>query len=157
MSLNQLQTEYEAAKAEFIDKATAALDAEFKEVFELYPNITAIKWVQMIPYFNDGDACEFYVNDMYVTNAPDVENLSRYGDEYEGEADADWNNDSIDTVADPDKVCVWCADKFPKIAEIEAFAQSDGGEDVFENVFGSHAVVTVTREGIDVEEYEDHD
>ena len=38
----------------------------------------------------------------------------------------------------------------------EAFAQSDTGRDLFKDIFGDHAAVLVTREGIDVEEY-DHD
>ena len=42
--------------------------AMFKELFDKYPNVSSIGWVQYTPYFNDGDECTFsvYLDDLYV-------------------------------------------------------------------------------------------
>lgn len=53
--------------------------------FQANPTITAIRWYQYTPYFNDGEACTFSVNDPYVAVKP-VEELDfdGYPDDAEG-------------------------------------------------------------------------
>lgn len=52
-----------AAKAELDkkikDEGEKALTAFFKEYFEKSPNVYGVRWLQYVPYFNDGDACVF--------------------------------------------------------------------------------------------------
>lgn len=142
-----------ARHAEVRKAASDLLQSEFKKVIVMFfthcPEVNVIKWTQYTPYFNDGDTCEFSVNDPVFSNTTDVENLSVYG-EYGGD-DAD----------------VWCecgsrrmndapAHLHEYIRALDKFLLSKELESVMKDVFGDHATVTVTREGIEVEEY-DHD
>lgn len=40
---------------------------EIKVIFEKYPKLEQFSWTQYTPYFNDGDTCEFGVNNCYLT------------------------------------------------------------------------------------------
>ena len=40
---------------------------ETKELFERYDWLKEIAWSQYTPYFNDGDSCEFGVNEALLT------------------------------------------------------------------------------------------
>lgn len=60
-TLKAIKQQYDATKKvlgkTFIQEVAAPFFAEF-------PEITAVIWTQYTPYFNDGDPCEFYVNDI---------------------------------------------------------------------------------------------
>lgn len=147
MSLEDLAAKFDVIKKQMMDEATTAIHAEFKTVFDKHPELTVIKWTQYTPYFNDGDECTFSVNDFTVSNAPDPENVSAWG-EYEG--------DEAEDKVFAEQLYGNRAQKYSGVKTIQDFAMSDIGEDVFRNAFGDHSIVTVTREGIDVEDYE-HD
>ena len=80
---NQLINEQEELRKKFQTTAQELFKETTKEFFSDNPAITAVVWTQYTPYFNDGDTCEFSVNEPTFTNAPDPENV-RWG-EYEGE------------------------------------------------------------------------
>lgn len=137
---------YEAARAALMAEGKEAIEKEFQAIFERHPELTVIKWTQYTPYFNDGEECVFSVNEFNISNATDVENVSAWGD-YDGDEEdvfvvSKWNDRAEKKYAD-----VW---------ELEAFAQSDIGEDLFRDIFDNHVTVIATRDGIEVEEY-DHD
>lgn len=44
------------------DNGATAFYNELKPIFDKYPDIESIGWVQYTPYFNDGDVCEFYTH-----------------------------------------------------------------------------------------------
>ena len=77
---DSLVNEYNNIKAELTEKVKNSLSALFQEVFERYPEITVIKWTQYTPYFNDGDTCEFYVNEFYVSNIDNPERMTSWGE-----------------------------------------------------------------------------
>lgn len=145
-SFAQLVERFEQIRQQMVEEGTAVMKFEFQKVFETYPEITVIKWTQYTPYFNDGDECVFGVNDFTVSNAPDPNEVDAYG-EYEGDEEGIW---AIDTGWGEGKK------KYPVINALNDFAQTKIGEEVFRGTFGDHSIVTVTRDGIDVEEYE-HD
>lgn len=55
---------------------------EFKDLFEKYEQVEAIRWEQYAPYFNDGDPCAFSVYDLMVKGLKLVseENVDDYED-----------------------------------------------------------------------------
>lgn len=95
------------------------------------------------PIFNDGSPCEFYVNDIYFTNATDEQlaDVSHWG-EYGG--------------SDEDGVEVGCASTKARKALCK-FLQSDEMDTIMQDVFGQHAIVKATADGFMIEEYNDHD
>ena len=61
--LNDIIEKYSEAKNAFQTEAPGLLKEEFKEFFKKVPEVKVIKWAQYTPYFNDGDACIFGVNE----------------------------------------------------------------------------------------------
>jgi len=137
---------YEAARAALMAEGKDAIEKEFQAIFERHPELTVIKWTQYTPYFNDGEECVFSVNEFNISNATDVENVSAWGD-YDGDEEDVFVASKWDDRAEKKYADVW---------ELEAFAQSSIGEDLFRDIFDNHVTVIATRDGIEVEEYE-HD
>lgn len=141
-TLENLINEINAAKKKFQEEGKSALQSAFKQFFEENPEVTAVGWLQYAPYFNDGEPCEFSVHDIYATTIPlDHEDYSSselaHGEYEYGDSDCDWspNNKKVD--------------EFLRLL-------SRVPDDLFEHLFGSDSIVTVTRDGIDVEDYSDH-
>lgn len=156
---NKLMEEQAELRAKFQVKAQELFKSVTKEFFEKNPGVQAIMWTQYTPYFNDGDTCEFGVNDPHFTNAnaEQREEFTAWG-EYEGEDEEVWSNElwgfKYDMERNPHK-------NFDGINldDAKAFAEmicSGDMEEVMEAMFGDHVRVTATREGFDVDEH-DHD
>lgn len=127
--------------------------------------IKSIEWTQYTPFFNDGDVCEFRVNDIEISlTEKGVEVLntnkicSKWTQNWETDnmygpselADAVRNKIDIinhEEFGDLDKV-------FSDIKAINNFFQNS--ENSLKEAFGDHAKVLVTSKGLEVEEYE-HD
>ena len=111
-----------------------------KEYFKTYPEIQAVVFAAYTPYFNDGDTCEYSINDpVYVLEGFDPQNLLRYYDyEY---------NDSI-------KSAVYNDINYKNYEEFNKFMQQN--TELLKGIFGDHVCVYITPEEIITEEYE-HD
>ena len=138
-ALEGIRKNYEEYKQKFIIEAKEKLSESFKEVFEKYPEIESIKWQQYTPYFNDGDECIFRVCDTTVTVAgKEIEGyISKWAMEYDKELEDFLYLNSVLTL-------------------INKTVASGSFEDVLKEMFGEHSEITVTKEGIQVEEY-DHE
>jgi hypothetical protein len=149
-SIESLVAEYTKVKEDFIEKSKHAMRTAFKEFFETNPDIDQITWVQYTPHFNDGDACEFGVDDKYFTLAKDKVDLGNI--DYPDEDDNCygtycWDRDSTKT--DP-------IDNYRKAVSSFDKQISTLPEEIFLNSFGDHVKVIATKSGFDVQEYE-HD
>lgn len=131
--IDALKTRIEETKKQIEAEGKAALQADFKEFFEKNPTIEALRWSQYTPYFNDGDACVFSVNDPTIK----VQGVEGGGDYDDGFSDVRYWGEGI-----PD------ADK-----ATHEFWKQVSSDEIFQTVFGDHAQVTATREAITVEEY----
>lgn len=160
---DQLIEEQEELRRKFQDTAQELFKETTKEFFDGNPAVTAVVWTQYTPYFNDGDTCEFSVNEPTFTNAPDPENV-RWG-EYEGDAEDVFAVENPGYVMKTDRE--YYADDRAAIAKAggidvdscEAFSrmiQSSAMEDVMLAMFDNHVKVIATRDGFEVVEY-DHD
>jgi hypothetical protein len=134
------------------------------------PGVKAVRWRQYTPYFNDGDACVFSINEAYVKFSvepdrtytfADLDALEDeddnddgdYGDGFVGtwELGERWNSETrqYESLGDPTRTNAANA--------LKAFNQQMGAfEDVCLDNFGDHAIITATREGFSVDYYE-HD
>lgn len=132
--------------------ATAAEFLEAVDAFLNIPGVYAARWRQYTPYFNDGDPCEFLVDDICVRLTPlDDEDDERgdYEDGFFASWSFKWNNDN-DEISDMSEDSLQALNK--------AFEQWENLniDEVARRNFGDHAVVTATLEGFNVEFY-DHD
>jgi len=162
--MNDLQNKFDellqkqrALKAEFQQTAQQLFKETTKVFFAENPSVKAIVWNQYTPYFNDGDTCEFSVNEPSFTNAEgdDLDDIS-WG-EYNGERDDIWaaeawtiNNTKIKepgSFADIDEQSCY---NFSNIIT------SSDMQDVMLAMFGDHVTVVATTDGFNVVGY-DHD
>lgn len=128
----------EKAKREVEEKAKSAVGALFKAFFAAHPNVGALKWTQYTPHFNDGEACEFRVNNDF-----DVL-LGKYvSDDDDDDDDANEFIESYSVNDGPTKEAIRSLERAVN-------------EDVFLSAFGDHAKVIATPEGFHVTEY-NHD
>ena len=130
----KLKDEIEKAKKRYANELKSTLGNTIKEILSTSDKIETIGWTQYTPYFNDGDSCEFGVNELYYVNGEDVD-------------ETDWLNGS-ESEEDKKEVALFerCSDLIGSIAE-----------DLMYEMFGDHCLVTIGKNGsIDVEEY-DHD
>lgn len=146
-----LIAEQQALRVKFQADAQAMFKESLKSFFELNPGINALRWTQYTPYFNDGDACVFGVNDVYFTNAKgeQLNDVNSWG-EYEGDDEDVWVEYYMPYFSGKEGVDVTSCDF------ISDMINSSEMRDIMEQMFGDHVCVTVTREGIDVDDYE-HD
>jgi hypothetical protein len=133
-----------AQKAEYIEAGRVAFKDLCAEVFAQAPGVDAIAWTQYTPYFNDGDACTFSVGDVY---------FYKRGDEL-----SDDDDEPLDGYTEVCSGCYWRGDK-PTLEQklckqFNRFVSDNA--DILESLFEDHCRVVVTREGVEVQEY-DHD
>lgn len=114
------------------DDGEAALGEAFKEVFDKFPDLKAITWVQYTPYFNDGDTCTFSVHDFDVN----------FNDEDYNYGDTLWELRN-----DPSK---------KELIEAIRTLRQELPSDVLEYIFGDHAKIVATPTGFKVTEF-NHD
>lgn len=147
-------------RKEFQTQAQASFKEVVKEFFDTNTGINLVTWTQYSPYFNDGEACEFSVNEAYFSNVKDVDELT-YG-EYDGEDETIWSTNNpvqhMNTMSAWDKetsvkVQATAGLNVESIQEFMDILNSSEMEEIFEVMFGDHVRVTLTREGIEVDEH----
>lgn len=127
-----------AQKAALVEEAKTTLAPALQEFIVSHPEIKAIRWRQYSPYFNDGYPCVFSLQGVEYQLA---------NKEYEEDSDSD----------DWEYVSHWKKDKTETDLAVESIKDTlNLNEDILEAVFGDGVQVIVTKDGIDVEDY-DHD
>ena len=129
-----------AAARRKYEETVEALNEDFKvylrTFMEAHPELEYVSWKQYTDYFNDGDACNFYVRQLMFKRADTEEEEfdEEYLDDYWGE-----NDDPLITVLD------------------ELYADIEGDSDLMLSLFGDHAEVTITATEVTVSRYTSHD
>lgn len=161
----------------------AALDKEIQDaskelfrdtsaqIFEKYPELETFAWVQFTDYFNDGEPLEFRVrNDQESIQINDEEYFWGLGEEeprfYEdlwslkrsGWFVSSWDKEmvSMNYTEFSEEEVPWKARVRHEVALLLA-AICEIDDDILKDVFGDHVEIKVSREGIEVEDYTDHD
>ena len=154
--IKQKQAEIKRLQKELQDKSSEIFLSSFKNLFEETPKLKSFAWSQYTPYFNDGETCTFsanvdyiYINGICVDDSDWIseKTITNYGTwnretkKFEGRTEVSNLNYDSELVKAND--------------EIREFLYNFD-EDFFMAQFGDHAKVTVTEEGVSVDEYE-HD
>lgn len=154
--LREKQEEIKKLKKEMLEASNKIFTELTKSIFEEHPKVKSFGWSQYTPYFNDGETCYFSVNTdyIYINGEPVDESdwinetkITNYGTwnrekrEYEGRTEVP----NLDYDPDLSKAN----------DEIKEFLRNFDN-DFFMSQFGDHAEITVTEEGVSVDEYE-HD
>jgi hypothetical protein len=154
--LKEKQSKISDIKKEVVDLSSSIFEDFYKYIFEKYPKLESFGWSQYTPYFNDGDTCIFSVNTDYIS----------INDEYVDDADwsskvniISWGTWNRELRVYEGKV----EEPNPKYDNELSSASSEisnflGGfdNDFYLTKFGDHAEITVTKNGVDISDYE-HD
>lgn len=204
-NFDELNLQIEKARQTMRENSKGLIEGASKILFESCPEIKQVHWTQYTPYFNDGEACEFSVNDfnfqlfddedfepyesstLYTQKNLDsavkayenavayqanpeawAENYkneykARYGREYSSyyrdqirpyPHDPQEAQETIDEIkAFMEKIPVERAGEIENNFKAFKNAMNKIPEDVMEAVYGDHALVIITREGTEIEEY----
>ena len=132
--LTEIQKQYKDVFESMKKQGMAAFKEAALEVFEKYPTVTAFKWSQYTPSWNDGSACTFNVNE--DTLACQIEG-------------ATWTEDNGD-----DEGWFICNGTKESEAALNEFHKLLSPEELLETLFGTNRTVTVTRTEIETEDYD---
>lgn len=123
--LKLLVEEIDKLKQELTQKAQDGLMQCLKELFEMHPEVKKLQFTAYTPYWNDGDECTYWCN----------------------ASSADINVSDDDEEEDCPKVS-------QKVERIFRNALGTIDDDTWKEIVGDHALVIITPQGIDVQEYE---
>lgn len=129
--LRQARREIEDAHRTLKKDGRALLKGAFAKIFEEHPKVAAFKWHQYTPGFNDGDPCRFTAGTVEISMdseefLSDWEIRQKLGGEDKEEAQS----------------------ALEKVDDVRGALGDEG----LEALFGDPAEVTITRDGIQVEE-----
>lgn len=171
--LQELRAQRTKLRAELREESKQGFKEMAAELFEAHPKLRSFSWKQYTDYFNDGEPCHFHAH----TDYPDVNGH----DPDSGRGD-NWSDETISVVVghrqrsetiqygwQQGQIRTWqepIYEERPNPAydpELVA-AHEDVCEflrgfetDDFEEMFGDHVQITVTRDGVEIEEYTSHD
>ena len=149
--------EIKKLKSELSEKIKENFHGLTKELFDSYSELDSFGWRQYTPYFNDGESCEF----RSVHNYPTINgNDENYDESEQPEGVLDIVKLGSETIYDGNWKKVTNPDYNPYYNEIvktvkEFLNQFD--DDDMKDLFGDHVVIHITPNGIDVQDYDDHD
>ena len=152
--LREKQEGIKKLKEEMLEASNKIFTEMTKVIFEEHPKVKSFGWNQYTPYFNDGETCTFFANTDYIyINGDNVD-------------DSDWINETIITNYgnwNREEKVYKNRTEVPNLNydselvkandEIKEFL-CNFDEEFFMSQFGDHAEVTVTAEGVSVDEYE---
>jgi len=154
--LREKQEEIKKLKKEMLEASNKIFTDLTKTIFEDHPKVKSFSWNQFTPYFNDGETCEFSANVDYIQINGEPVDESDWINETKITNYGTWNREKREYEG---RTEVPNLDYDPELAaasdEIREFL-SNFDNDFFMSQFGDHAEVTITSEGVSVDEYE-HD
>jgi hypothetical protein len=127
-----------------------------KTVFDKYPKVESFGWNQYTPYFMDGETCVFSANTDYISINGDYVDDS----EWMGKTVVtNWGTYNRETKVYDGKVEIPNEKHDSELEsaseDIRKFLQTFD-DDFYIRKFGDHSEITVTKEGVEVDDY-DHD
>jgi hypothetical protein len=140
--IKSIKKNIEKLRKEAKEKVESIFKTAALELFVEYPVLKSISWSQYTPYFNDGERCYFSSNHSYAA-IKFVESDESQDEDEEDEYQEGFDKDSVT----PKQLKAGnAAEKF-----LDNFDDDD-----MENLFGDGVKVIITKDGIEVEDY-DHE
>jgi hypothetical protein len=133
-----------------------------KDFFDRYPEFAGIKWTQYTPYFNDGDECTFSRHDFWGFVFPSDNDggfVQGSIEDNDYPEDATWcigNGSTWGGPSDEANAYYGHAQLTKLVADYRELVKvlDTIGDEIYREAFGDHVQIVVTRQGVDVEEYE---
>jgi hypothetical protein len=177
MNIDELKEKIKETNKLVSEHAKEALDKAFENIFNKYPEVVGFKWHQYVPSFNDGDPCEFYLNEpeyiLYSKDfadkvpAEELENKTVFVFSVGDDDDVDTGDDGEDNAIieesglNPEQIkgiaftSKYTGDMNAAKKEIMGLFTGDV-EDIFEEAYGSGHTMVATKKGLSMEEYYDY-
>ena len=146
----------ESLKSDLTDFTSDIFEDFYKYIFDKYSKLESFGWTQYTPYFSDGDENIFSANTDYISINGELVNDSKWLNEKNVVTWGTW--DRVDKVykgrieednPDYDSVLSEAHN------EITSFL-SNFDDEFYLRKFGNHAEILVTKNGVDISDYE-HD
>lgn len=152
---------YSLAYEALVEKGKDLFTQQAKEFMEKYPEVHSIMWRQYAPSFNDGDPCYFSVHEaeMHVdpSKVPDdilkLSGLTK-DDEPCNDYEYGWGSNSYSYVLNKVKEKRELSQREKDLLKDYDVLMSCP-DTFFESFFGDGAEVTITKDGINVDDYYD--
>jgi hypothetical protein len=161
MNTDNIKEKLAALKEDYKKTAEAMFHEGVKELFELHPSLDSFGFTAYSPYFNDGEECTFsaYIDDPYINGYDQYEGSMedrfepREGDSNIWKKVGHWDysngyNNKVWVDGDP------VIDAMVK--DVKEFLKSFD-DDVWQDLLGNHVIVRISKDGIETEDYSDHD
>jgi len=170
MNIEEFKTKKEELKRAMEKDGQKLITELFQKAFDEIPSLQSIEWTQYTPYFNDGDACVFGVNELYFGfNKQDAESkvatmadlVEDDNDDEDYESDDPFDAENKFTSSNFNQYGLETMEKYyPKHFEFfqnlklnkkqielieEISNTSNSLEDLFEIAFGDHVSVTAVK------------
>jgi len=153
-----IQAQVNALQVKF-EKEFPGLVSDF---FAAVPQIKSVTWTQYAPHFNDGDACEFSVHEVFFAT-DENEDFEYYRDE-EDDYDEDEEEEEGEVSEKPEffSGCIYSLkeEKFLTKEQLKMCKDLDEliscNEDIMESMFGNGQIIVLRADGIH-SQYYDHD
>lgn len=177
MDTTTIQNEYREMKKDLDefhkrtqDKGKHVFLTVLRQFFDTTPEVSKIIWTQYTPYFNDGDTCEFGVNDpvFLETNSKEADEdddnedsifdkpRDYYFQEYAKGNSSKYVREAVERYhAVESKYGERLKEIQANIAEVKKL-WNDLDADVFHMSFGDHVKIVASKDSIDISDYE-HD
>ena len=179
--ISKTQKEIKKMKEQLVKDSEKLFKISCQEIFENNPDFNSFSWCQYTPHWNDGDTCEFsaHIEYIYIDNeeessdvysteldykelkqkektikrlTSDIEKLKAQGRK-DDDLEIENNKERIKKL---NNINLEQIQKRLKFLEDISSLLDNIDEDTLERMFGDHAKVVVTKDGIEVEHY-DHD
>jgi hypothetical protein len=170
-NIKEITARIERHQIELREASKEAFKEGMRHFFEQYPFVAMVAWTQYTPWFNDGDPCEFGVHDFTFHTHKDVNGDDEEGGDSEAyyeryyedgpEFASKCRKELYTGYSETERRSIYERNEQfdPQYAEAKETASkllNAIPQDIYRSMFGDHVAVKVTRDGVDVEEYE-HD
>lgn len=160
--LNQALVEFTAKKAEFnqlkqnlINDFRVSLETMAKDIFIHIPQLKAISWQQYTPYFNDGDECTFRIREIIFYNFIPQDGYFRYAEEMEDEHEGEYPEGSWAYSSSYLKKTTLSKEAVEFLNNFNRTINQN--REFIKEIFNDNSTISWTENGIEIEEYSDHD
>ena len=120
------------------------IEQEIVSVLDKYPEFIAIRWIQYVPSYNDGEACRFTLHEPKYVSSTELSDEEAKAENYTVEI-----ADKVYRIVDVESKSTW--DSKLRLLNISNVLYNI--EDLLEEQFGENAEVIITRDEIIVNGY----
>lgn len=163
--ITNLVAEFKQKQQELQEQIRSSMQEAFTDFFDAYPTINNINFIGYVPYFNDGDECTFRLGEILFTTSPELSDSPYESGFYPGYRDYHFTYECSDKdLPEGDGQFIQEVAGLPLAKKKIVFDDFNavqnfitGIQDFIQAVCGSHVRVKIDREGIHVDEYDDHE